>query len=80
MKTRLLIAAFIAALSASFAAVAADAPAMDAAAEKAPVAKKKVKPHSHAEANKQGAPAPDKAMAPGEAKKPLHDHLKEHKQ
>lgn len=79
MKTKLLIASFITALSTSFAAVAADAPAMEAGAanEKAPAAKKMVKPHSHPEANKQGAPAPEKAA--GEAKKPLHDHAKEQK-
>lgn len=70
MKSRLLIASFIAALTASFAAVAADAPA----------AKKKVKPHSHAEANKQGVAPKEKAAPAGEPKKPTHEHMKEHKQ
>lgn len=83
MKFRLLIASFVAALTASFAAVAADAPAKDAApaeqTEKAP-AKKKVKPHSHAEIHKQGVAPRDKAEPAGEAKKPLHEHTKEHKQ
>lgn len=78
MKSRLLLSAVAALFAASFAAIAADVPA--APAEKAPVVKKKVRPHSHAEANKQGTAAPEKSAPAEEAKKPLHDHMKEHKQ
>ncbi len=84
MKVKLLLVALTAALTTSFAAVAADPPAKDAAASteqavKAEPAKKKVKPHSHVEA--KGGPAPaevTEAKAP--PKRPPHDHLKEHKQ
>lgn len=89
MKTKFLIAALTAALSASFAAVAADVPAKDAPANavaastaqpaKTEPAKKKVKPHSHVEAKGGTVTArPTEAMDP--PAKPLHDHQKMHKQ
>lgn len=79
MKSRLLIAGFVTALATSFAALAADAPAADTAAKPAAPAKK-VKPHYHPEANKQAPPAPEKPATAEEVKKPLHEHMKEHKQ
>ena len=80
MKLKLFVLALAAALGVSFSAIAADDMAKDQTAAptaKAKPAKKKVKPHNHAEANKQGAPAPDKAEPSGEAKKPMHDHKME---
>lgn len=50
------------------------------ASMKAPDTKKKVKPHTHSEANKQGGVAPERTEPAGEPGKPLHDHRKEHKQ
>jgi len=89
MKTKFLIAALTVALTTSFAAFAADAPAKvepvkDVAAApadqtaKAEPAKKKVKPHSHVEAKGGMAPA-EVAEAKEQPKKPLHDHQKFHK-
>jgi len=90
MKTKFLIAALTAALTTSFAVVAADAPAKDepvkdvAAAPAAPTAKaepakKKVKPHSHVEA-KGGMVMSQPTEAEAPPGKPLHDHQKVHKQ
>lgn len=82
MRTKYLLAALTVALTASFAAVAADAPAKDAAATpteqpvKAEPAKKKVKPHSHMEAKGHvGMAQPTEAKE--QPKRPPHDHLKE---
>ncbi len=84
MKTQLFLAALIAALTTSFAAVAADAPAQDGAtptekAVKAEKPKKKAKRHSHVQEKGLAAPA-EQPDATAEPKKPLHDHMKEHKQ
>lgn len=81
MNLKLSALTLAAALGISFSALAADEMAKDKAAEpvaKEKPAKKKVKPHSHAEA--KGTPAPEKAEPTGETKKPAHDHMKEHKQ
>jgi hypothetical protein len=86
MKTKFLIAAMTVALTTSFAAVAADAPAkgesikdaVAAPAAKAEPAKKKVKPHSHVEA-KGGMVMEKPAEAKEQPGKPLHDHQKFHK-
>ncbi|MFA6314517.1 MAG: hypothetical protein WCV99_12695 [Sterolibacterium sp.] len=90
MKTTLLLATLMVALTTSFAAVAADTPAKDPAVStseqpakaepaKTQPAKKNVKPHSHAEAKgNTGMPQPTEATGP--AAKPLHDHQKFHKQ
>ena len=77
---KLFALALAAALGVSFSAIAADDMAKDqtaAPAAKAKPAKKKAKPHNHAEANKQGAPAPEKTEPMGDAKKPMHDHKME---
>ncbi len=82
MKHKLLAATLASTLAISFTAVAADnmaAEKKDAPMTKEQPAKKKTKPHSHAEANKQGSAPAEKANASEEAKKPLHDHQKEHK-
>lgn len=58
------------------AATTAKPAAADQKAEKAPV-KKKAKRHSHV-TEKTGVPATDPSPT-DEPKKPLHDHMKEHK-
>jgi hypothetical protein len=84
MKTQLFLAAFIAALTTSFAAIAADAPTTGGAtptenAVKAEKPKKKVKPHSHM-AEKGAAVAPaEKTTTTAETTMPGHNHQKEHK-
>lgn len=85
LKTRLRLAALIAALTTSFAAIAADdKPATEdkpaaAAPERKSDAKKKVRPHQHPADAKDGIPV-DVANEPeGEPKTPLHDHRQFHK-
>ena len=92
MKSKPLFATFVLAFTASFAAAAAEdmgkgmgadkeivmpADKMETAAQ--PV-EKKVKPHNHYEVNKQGVAPTEKSETIGAAKKPLHDHMKVHKQ
>lgn len=85
MKAKLLTAVLAAALTASFAAVAADEATKDGTpvaagkAVKSEKAKKKVKPHSHVQEKNGPAPA-EPSTAEGEAQKPLHEHAKFHKQ
>lgn len=83
-KRNVLLAAVLAAFSTAFVAHAADEKPADATPDTtAEPAKKKVKPHSHAQ-EKTGTPsaAPD-TTAPDTTtvakKKPLHDHGKMHK-
>lgn len=92
MKTRsAILAAILAAmlsalaLSALPAYAAEDKAAETPSAEKStvdkpakPVAKKKIKPHSHA-LEKTGTPATKPEAAPAEPQQPLHDHGKMHK-
>ena len=82
MKAKLFIAALIATITTSFAAVAADPPAKDTTVApveqpaKAAPAKKKVKKHSHVEA--KGGPAPTEATGSNDQPaRPPHDHMKE---
>ena len=91
MKSKLLIIAFVAALTTSFAAVAADdgmgkdignnmsMPADKADAVVQPV-KNKFRRHNHSEFNKQGFPVAEPSTTSGPPAKPLHDHRKVHKQ
>lgn len=91
MKTKFLIAAMTAALTTSFAAAAADAPAKgepvkDVAAmpaaptAKAEPARRNVKPHSHVEAKGGMVVMAQPTEAKEQPGKPLHDHRKFHKQ
>jgi hypothetical protein len=85
LKVRLLFAALIAALTTSFAAIAAedksateDKPAA-AAAEKKTETKKKLRPHQHPADAKGGIPVEVADKPEGEPKRPLHDHQQFHK-
>ena len=89
MKIMFPFVALTVVLTTSLVAVAADVPAKDTApaaasapteqVAKAEPAKKKVKPHSHVEA-KGGTVSAQSTEAKEPAGKPLHDHLKIHKQ
>lgn len=84
MKTKFLLAFLAVALATSFAAAAADVPAkVDAASAEQPTktepAKMKVRPHSHVEAKGGIVPAVS-SETKEQPKRPLHDHLKFHKQ
>lgn len=83
MKAKLLLAVLTAALTASFAAVAADETTKDntASTEKAvktEKAKKRVKPHNHVQ-EKNGPVSAEPSATEGAAQKPSHEHGKFHK-
>ena len=92
MNLRLLFTAFVIALTTSFSAVAVEdmSKGMDAGkeivvqADKSDMAaqpiKSEFKGHDHNAVHKQGAPRMGPSEAAGIAKKPLHDHMKVHKQ
>lgn len=85
LKTKLLFAALIAALTTSFAAIATDDKPLTedkpaaAKVEKKAEATKKVRPHQHPADAKGGTPVEPTEKAAGEVKKPLHDHQTFHK-
>ena len=85
LKSKLLFAALIAALTTSFAAIAADdKPVTEdkptaTKLGKTADAKKAVRPHQHPADAKGGTPVEATDKAEGEVKKPLHDHQTFHK-
>lgn len=81
VKSAVLAAILSAFALSSFSALAAEDKSAEPTAEAKPaktVAKKKVKPHSHAQ-EKTGTPSAAPDTTTEEPKKPLHDHGKVHK-